>query len=120
MAKRKPDEPIEQPKSLPPVLTVEGRENQLIAAAYDLAEKRILEGTASSQELTYFLKMGSSKTKLENEKLKEEVTHLRAKTSALEAQVSNEALLEKALKAFRSYRGEYEDEGEDDEYEDVY
>lgn len=118
MAKRKSIESTEQPKSLPPTLTVEGRENQLIAAAYDLAEKRILEGTASSQELTYFLKMGSSKTKLENEKLKEEVTHLRAKTSALEAQISNEALLDKALRAFRSYRGE--DEGEEDEYEDVY
>ena len=118
MSKRKATDTDELPKSLPPTLTVEGRENQLIAAAYDLAEKRILDGTASSQELTYFLKMGSSKTKLENEKLKEEVTHLRAKTSALEAQISNEALLDKALRAFRSYRGE--DEDEEDEYADVY
>jgi hypothetical protein len=118
VAKRKATEPVEQPKTLPPTLTVEGRENQLIAAAYDLAEKRILEGTASSQELTYFLKKGSSKERLENEKLREEVTHLKAKTAALEAQVSNEALLEKALKAFRSYRGE--DEEEDDEYADVF
>lgn len=118
MSKRKATEPAELPKSLPPTLTVEGRENQLIAAAYDLAEKRILEGTASSQELTYFLKAGSSKMKLENDKLREEVTHLRAKTAALEAQISNEALMAEALKAFRSYRGE--DEGEDDEYEDVF
>lgn len=120
MAKRKAIESPETLQSLPPVLTVEGRENQLIAAAYDLAERRILEGTASSQELTYFLKLGSSKTKLENEKLKEEVTHLRAKTASLEAQVNNEALLERALKAFRSYRGEDEDEGEEDPYADVY
>lgn len=118
MAKRKATDSAELPKSLPPVLTVEGRENQLIAAAYDLAEKRILEGTASSQELTYFLKLGSSKTRLENDKLREEVTHLRAKTAALEAQVNNEALLEKAFKAFRSYRGD--DEDEDDDYEDVF
>lgn len=118
MAKRTATDSAEIPKSLPPVLTVEGRENQLIAAAYDLAEKRILEGTASSQELTYFLKMGSSKTALENAKLKEEVTHLRAKTSALEAQINNEALLDRALKAFRSYRGE--DEDEEDEYSDLY
>ena len=118
MAKHKAIESTEPPKSLPPALTVEGRENQLIAAAYDLAERRILEGTASSQELTYFLKIGSSRTALENAKLREEVTHLRAKTAALEAQVSNEALLDKALKAFRSYRGE--DEDEEDEYQDVY
>lgn len=123
MARRKAidiTDSTEPPKSLPPVLTVEGRENQLIAAAYDLAEKRILEGTASSQELTYFLKMGSSKTRLENDKLREEVTHLRAKTEALQAQVNNEALLDKALKAFRSYRGEDVDEEEDDPYADVY
>ena len=118
MSKRKATEPIEQPKTLPPTLTVEGRENQLIAAAYDLAEKRILEGTASSQELTYFLKAGSSKMKLELEHLREENTLLRAKTSALEAQINNEAILEKSLKAFRSYRGEEGDE--DDEYADVY
>lgn len=117
MAKRKAIESTEPPKSLPPALTLEGRENQLIAASYDLAERRILEGTASSQELTYFLKLGSSKTRLENEKLKEEVTHLKAKTAALEAQISNEALLDKALRAFRSYRGE---EDEDDEYADVF
>jgi hypothetical protein len=100
-------------------MTVEGRENQLIAAAYALAERRILEGTASSQELTYFLKLGSSRTALENDKLREENKLLRAKTEALQAQVSNEALLDKALKAFRSYRGE--DEGEEEVYdEDVY
>lgn len=122
MAKRKAIESTEPPKSLPPALTLEGRENQLIAASYDLAEKRILEGTASSQELTYFLKLGSSKTRLENEKLKEEVTHLKAKTAALEAQISNEALLDKALRAFRSYRGEIEDEDGviDCEYENLY
>ena len=119
MARRKADELAEElSKSLPPTLTVEGRENQLIAAAYDLAEKRILEGTASSQELTYFLKLGSSKTRLENDKLREEVTHLRAKTAALEAQVNNEALLEKAFKAFRSYRGD--DKDEDNDYEDLF
>lgn len=118
MSKRTATESADTFKGLPPTLTDEGRENQLIAAAYDLAEKRILEGTASSQELTYFLKAGSSKMRLENAKLKEEVTHLRAKTEALQAQISNEQLLEKAMKAFRSYRGE--DEDEEDPYADIY
>lgn len=121
MARRKAidfSESSETPQSLPPALTVEGRENQLIAAAYDLAEKRILEGTASSQELTYFLKAGSSKMKLELDHLREENKLLRAKTEQLQAQANNEALLERALKAFRSYRGEEEEEDED--YADVY
>lgn len=118
MSRRKAIDSPEPPKSLPPALTLEGRENQLIAAAYDLAERRILEGTASSQELTYFLKMGSSKAVLERDKLREENKLLRAKTEQLKAQVNNEALLERALKAFRSYRGE--DEDEDDEYQDIF
>lgn len=119
MSKRKAIDPTEKPTSLPPAMTVEGRMNQLINAAFGLAERRILEGTASSQELTYFLKAGSPQTQLELEKLREENKLLRAKTEALQAQVSNEALLEKALAAFRSYRGE--DEGEEEVYdEDVY
>lgn len=120
MSKRKAIEPTEPIKPLPPAMTLEGRENQLIAATYDLVERRILEGTASSQETTYFLKAGSSKMKLELDHLREENKLLRAKTEALQAQANNEALLEKALKAFRSYRGEEEDEGEDDPYADVY
>lgn len=123
MARRKAteySESTEPPKPLPPALTLAGRESQLIAATYDLVERRILEGTASSQETTYFLKAGSSQMRLKLANLEEENKLLRAKTEALQAQVSNEAMLERALKAFRSYRGEEEDEGEVDEYADVY
>lgn len=119
MARRKAIDLDETPKPLPPALTLEGRENQLIALAMDLAERRMLEGTASSQEVTHFLKLGSSKAALERDKLREENKLLVAKTEALKAQVNNEALLERALKAFRSYRGE-EEETEEDEYPDVY
>lgn len=121
MARHKATEPTDAPKSLPPALTLEGRENQLIAAAYDLAEKRILNGTASSQELTYFLKMGSSKAVLERDRLREENKLLRAKTAALEAQRTNEELLANAMKALKSYRGEsYDDEDDEDDYPDVF
>lgn len=121
MARRKATEPTETPKSLPPALTLEGRENQLIALAMDLAERRMLEGTASSQEVTHFLKLGSSKAVLERDRLREENKLLRAKTEALQAQRSNEELLSKALKALKSYRGEsdYEDDEEYD-YADIY
>lgn len=118
MAKRKATDSPETPTSLPPALTLEGRENQLIAATYDLVEKRILDGSASSQETTYFLKAGSSKMRLELEHLREENKLLRAKTETLQAQRSNEELLSKAMQALRGYRGE--DEGEDDEYQDVF
>lgn len=118
MAKRKATELPETPQSLPPSLTLEGRENKMIALAMDLVERRMLEGTASSQEVTHFLKLGSSKAVLERDRLREENKLLRAKTEALQAQRSNEELLTKALSALRGYRGE--DEGEEEEYEDVF
>ena len=59
-------------KKMRPALTPESRENQLISLAVDLVEQRLREGTASSQETTHFLKLGSTKSKLELEKLKGE------------------------------------------------
>ena len=118
MSRHKAIDPQESKQTPPPALTLEGWENRIIAKTMELVERRIDEGTASSQEVTHFLKLGSSKAVLERDKLREENKLLRAKTEALKAQVDNEALLDRALKAFRSYRGE--DEGEEDEYPDVY
>lgn len=89
-----------------PALTPEARENQLIAAAIDLAEKQIREGTASAQVITHYLRLGSSKAKLENEKLRSEVDLLNAKIETLESQRNVERLYQEALDAMRSYSGQ--------------
>lgn len=68
-----------------PAMTPEARENQLIALAIDRVEQRIIDGTASSQELIHYLKLGSEKNQLEMEKLRKENELLTAKTSALES-----------------------------------
>ena len=99
-------------KKIRPALTPEARENQLISLATDLVEQRLLDGTASSQETTYFLKQGSMKTKLELEKLKEENALLKAKTENLQSQKRVEELYMEALNAMRNYAGQ----GEPDEY----
>ena len=99
-------------KKIRPALTPEARENQLIALATDLVGQRLLDGTASSQETTYFLKQGSMKTKLEMEKLKEENALLKAKTENLQSQKRVEELYMEALNAMKSYAGQ----GEPDEY----
>ena len=88
-----------------PALTPEAQENRMISLAMDLAEKQLLEGTASSQVITHYLKLGSSKEKLEKEKLEEENKLLRAKTEALESERRIEALYADAIAAMRSYRG---------------
>lgn len=89
----------------PPAMSPEGRENQLIAMAYDLAEKRMLEGTASAQEVTHFLKLGSTKERLEREILAEQKKLVTAKTESLASSKKFEALYENAMAMFKTYSG---------------
>ena len=93
-------------KKIRPALTPEARENQLIALAVDLVEQRLLDGTASSQETTHFLKLGSSKNRLELEKLEEENKLLRARTESLQSQKRVEELYTNALNSMRRYAGQ--------------
>ena len=92
-------------KKIRPALTPEARENQLIALAVDLVEQRLLDGTASSQETTHFLKLGSTRNRLEMEKLEEENRLLKAKTESIQSQKKSEELFLEAINAFRSYSG---------------
>lgn len=101
-----------------PALTPEARESQLISLAYDLVESRLLDGTATSQETTYFLKLASGKTKLENEKLMEENKLLRAKTEAIQAEKKNEEFYAKVLSALKKYNGQASQDDDQDEYDD--
>ena len=92
-------------RKIRPALTPEARENQLIALAVDLVEKRLIEGTASSQETTHFLKLGSTKNQLEMEKLREENKLLQARTEALQSAKKSEELFNEAIKAMQRYSG---------------
>jgi hypothetical protein len=90
----------------PPATTIEGRNEQLIAAAYDLVERRIHEGTASAQETVHFLRMGSPRDRLEQEKLRRENLVLQTRVKEMEARTSGDELLSRALAAFRGYSGQ--------------
>jgi hypothetical protein len=95
-----------------PFITPEAEENYCVSLAYSLVERRLKEGTASSQETTHFLKIGSVKERKELEKLEEENKLLRAKTEALQSQKQSEELYANAIAAFRKYSGQG-DENED-------
>ena len=84
----------------------------MISLAVDLAERQLEEGTASSQVITHFLKLGSSKERLEREKLEEENKLLRAKTESLQSQKRVEELYAEALTAMRRYSGQGEPEND--------
>lgn len=113
MAKVRPvsSSDVTNTRSRPPI-SEEAHEKQMIALAVDLVEQRLRAGTASAQETVHYLKLSSSKNKLELEKLEAENKLLRAKTEALESQKRTEELYEEAIKAMRVYAGY----GDEDEY----
>lgn len=88
-----------------PALTPEARENQMIDLAIGLAEEQLVNGTASSQVITHFLKLASVKEKLERERLMEENKLLKAKTEALQSAKRVEELYGAAINAMRQYAG---------------
>lgn len=100
------DSKPDQTKKRRPATTPEGRENQLIALAVDLAEEQIKAGTVSSQVLTHYLKLGSSREKLEQERLRRENHLLAAKAEAMASAKRVEELYGKALNAMRTYAGQ--------------
>ena len=122
MAKVRSATPMSESKRRRTPIDPEMREGQMVSKAFDLVERRLEEGTASSQETVYFLKLGSQKYKKEIEKLEEENKHLRAKVKSLENGEHFNVLVEEAIKAMRTYtgNGSPEDYEEYEDYDDEY
>ena len=113
MRKRSENITASSARRMKPALSPEARENQLISLAVDLAEKQLIEGTASAQVITHYLKLATVKEQLEREKLAKENELLRAKTEAIQSAQRVEELYANALDAMRSYRTTSEDEQDD-------
>lgn len=91
-----------------PALTPESEENKMIALAVNLAKKQLLEGTASSQVITHFLKLASTRERLEQELLDKKIELAKAKTDLIESEARQEELYKQAIEAFKLYRGDDE------------
>ena len=99
-------------RRMKPGITPEAREDQMINYAIDLAEQQLLNGTASSQVITHYLKLGSTKERLEKEILEKQKDLIDAKTQTLQSAKRVGELYEEALKAFRNYSGNDEEDEE--------
>ena len=97
-------EPLSLEKTMP-ALSTEARENEMINLAIDRAEQQLRDGTASAQVIVHYLKLGSSKEKLENEKLKTEIDQMKAKIEQLKSAARIEELYSDALAAMKEYKG---------------
>lgn len=102
----------------PTPLTPEARENMLISLAMDRAEEQLRDGTASAQVIVHYLRLGCRRDKLEQTQLEKKNELLKAKTDAIKAAENTERLYAEAMKAFRYYGGEGDDEDQDYETED--
>ena len=109
---RKPKEPISKlsPRRLRPALTPEARENQMIALAVDLAEKQLIDGTASSQVITHYLKLGTEQYKKELERLEKENELLRARTENIKRAERVEEAYAEVIQAIKRYSGVRDEE----------
>lgn len=103
MATAKKGDDTPKKRRRPPAASLEGRENQLVNLAVDLAEKQLSEGTASASVITHYLKLGTTRERLEKEKLKRENELLEAKVESLASARRVEELYSQALSAMRSY-----------------
>lgn len=99
--------------SAPPARNLENRENQLIEKAYNLAEERLDNKTASAQEIVHFLKMGTARAQLEKKKLEAETLLLESKKEAVDSSKRSDEKYQEALAAFRSYSGQVQEDNDD-------
>ena len=92
----------QQKRNLPPALTAEA---QMISLAMDCAKQQLIDGTASSQVITHFLKLGTQKHKAEMEKMRLETELVRAKTESVKANAKSEEMFKEAMEAMKRYSG---------------
>ena len=105
MRKTKAASSSETPQKMRPALTPEVRESQLCSLAVDLAEKQLREGTASSQVITHYLKLASTRERIEREILESQRDLNLAKRKNLQSQEEMKELYADALRAMREYSG---------------
>jgi hypothetical protein len=81
--------------------------------AYDLAEKQLKNGDASSQVITHFLKSASTRGRIEELRLTHEIELMKAKKSQIESQEELQNMFKEAITAMGTVR--YEEPGDDDD-----
>lgn len=96
----------DQESRRPPAYSPEQRENQLVSMAYDLAEEQIRSGTASSQTISHFLKLGSTRERLEQQRIEHENELTAAKIENMASAARIEELYTSAMNAMRGYSGQ--------------
>lgn len=121
MAERHFKEPKQpEPKKPRPrrATTPEGREQQLVALAVDVAEEMMRNGNAPAQIVTHYLKIGSTREKIELELKREEIEVAKMRRETMAAAARIESVYAEALSAMREYQGAPTDNHQDEYYDE--
>lgn len=110
MPTKKPSEDGQKPSRRQPATSPQDREQQMIEYADRLAEKQLLDGTASSQVMTHYLKLGTTRERLEQEKIHNENLRLQAQIAQIESQARAEDLMKELLDTMKIYAGVDDDD----------
>jgi hypothetical protein len=92
-------------------LSPEADENQLISLSIDAAKKMLVEGTAPTSIVLHYLKLATTRERMEREMMATQKELMEAKKQALESQAKVEQLYADAMKAMQRYSG-YGDQDE--------
>lgn len=106
MPVRRQPKPLSESSRRRAATTPEARESQMINLAEKLAEQQMQDGTASAQVITHYLKLGSTRERLEQQRLSGEVELQKAKIEAMASTQRLEELYVDAIKAMRGYQGQ--------------
>lgn len=104
---------LQNSREFAPAMSSEARDAQMSSLAYDLVEQRMRDGTATSQETTYFLKLGNPNVQLEKKKLEKQIELLEAKTEQIQAAKRVDEMYAEAINAFKLYGGDTDDGDEE-------
>lgn len=104
---------LQNSREFAPAMSSEARDAQMSSLAYDLVEQRMRDGTATSQETTYFLKLGNPNVQLEKKKLEKQIELLEAKTEQIQAAKRVDEMYAEAINAFKLYGGDTDDSDEE-------
>lgn len=86
-----------------PATSPEAREKQLINLAVNLAEKQLRDGTASSAVIGHYLKLASSRERLERDILEKNAKLIDAKAKNIDKERESEETAKAAVEAMRKY-----------------
>lgn len=100
------EEGSKEPRRRPPAKTPQGRENQLVSLAIDLAEQQLASGTASAQVITHYLKLATARERAEVARIENENRLTTAKIEQIASAQRQEELYSNALQAMRAYSGQ--------------